>query len=147
MFSVNNGDDITAEVWIGDRTNGCALTNSNSNASLYVFLRDNSSNQTTSGFWTGNFATTWPTEFNRAEAIQEWNNGGSQDYAQFNGFNFEQGWDATSSLAERNMGISDSTFMTQIGSSSHSEGGSCVATGTVCSDSGTAVRVWWNSHQ
>jgi hypothetical protein len=147
-FSVNAGDDITAEVWIGDRTNGCALTNmSNSNASLCVWLHDNSSNQTTSGFWTGNFATTWPTAFNTGEAIQEWNNGGSQDYAQFNGFNLEQAWDATSSFAERNMGISDSTFMTQIGSSSHSEGGSCMATGTVCSDSGTAVRVWWNSHQ
>jgi hypothetical protein len=147
-YSVNNGDDVAAEVWIGDITNGCSpSTIHNPNAYLCVWLHDYSSNQTTSGYWTANNAATWPNSFGMAEMIQEWSNGGSQDYAQFNAFNFIQNWDATDDTIQE-VGATTSLFMTQIGSPSHSEGGSCMANSSgTCTDSGGNVRVWWNSHQ
>jgi hypothetical protein len=147
-FSVNNGDYVRAEVWICDITNSYAITTvSNPNAYLCTYVHDNQNNQTTSGYWTSNKANAWPTAFNTAEVVQEWNDNGSNDYAQFNAFNFAQAWDITSSMSQRGMG-SNSTSMLQIGSASHSQGGSCMATSSgVCSDSGTLVRVWWNSHQ
>jgi hypothetical protein len=147
-FSVNNGDAVRSEVWICDIANGFAITTvSNGNARLCFWVHDDANNQTSSGYWTANPAGTWPTAFNTAEAIQEWNDSGANDYAQFNAFNFSQAWDITSGMSQRSMG-SSSTKMAQIGNSTHSQGGSCMATTSgTCSDSGTQVRVWWNSHQ
>ena len=153
-YSVNNGDDVESQVWICDITNNYYVTDSsNPNGYLCVWLHDYTNNQTTSGYWPSNNAGTWPSAWNTGEAIQEWNNGGSNDYAQFNPFEFRQAWDYwytgnTYGVQQNQMGSSDSTSMAQIGTYAATVGGSCMANqyGT-CKDSGTYVSVWWNAHQ
>jgi hypothetical protein len=171
-MSVNNGDQVEAEVWVCDPTQSSTATGPAApNAALCAWIHNYTQNEdwvlpnpqsTASQSATSSFLT--------AEVIQEWNNGGANDYAQFNKFMFSNtGICSTANISGNCLGGSDPhsdpfailvsvgsvaaidgyvTTMWNIGTPSDPIGQSCLGDSTGnCNDNGDLVWVWWNSHK
>jgi hypothetical protein len=162
-FSVNNGDEIYAEVYMCDPTTN-AETPYENNYALCAHVHNYTQNE---DVYIPYFFTIFVTGPQNAEAIQERplnRSGGQNDYAQFNAFNFmstnvcaidfllpnDAVWCNSISPHAGGLIPGPSPFsitMAQIGSPSHKIGQSCIAddNGT-CDDSGYFVHVWWDAH-
>jgi hypothetical protein len=157
-MSVNNGDQVNAEVWVCDPANFYEITApSTTGSKLCGYM----ANYTRSEFWqpnavypcsgSGGVCNGSGNSFGTAEVIQEWDNNGRNDYTAFNTFKFlytqafdlpEYGNYSTGLGAYGNDPFT--TTMFQIGSSSHLIGGSCIGDATpVCDDMGQYIWVWW----
>lgn len=159
-FGVNNGDDIYVEVYMCD-PNTSTVTPFENNLALCAHVHNYTQNEDVypSPYYFNAFVTTPQ----HAEAIQERptnGNGGQNDYAQFNAFNFIstnvcaadflQGLfvGGCNSISPHWIGLIPgpspfSTTMFQIGSPSHPIGQSCIADyNGNCDDSGYYVHVW-----
>jgi hypothetical protein len=160
-FNVNNGDDVYAEVFICNPTNGAENPTFESYVGLCAHVHNYTQNE-------DSFISMWFSEFaflQNAEVIQERpvnGSGGQIDYAQFNPFNFIS-TDVCATDGHNFVGgcnpISPhaggiipgpspfSITMVQIGSPSHIIGQSCIANYSgACDDNGYFVRVWWDAH-
>ena len=162
-FSVNNGDDIYAEVYMCDPTTFDETPYEN-NFALCAHVHNYTQNEDVDIPY---FFTLFVTGPQNAEAIQERpvnGSGGQNDYAQFNAFNFgttnvcsvdflqPNGAVWCNSISSHASGLIPgpspfSTTMAQIGSPSHKIGQSCIAdvNGT-CDDNGYFIHVWWDAH-
>ena len=173
-MNVDNGDDVEAEVWVCDPTQSYATTGPGSpNAALCAWIHNYTKNQD----WTlESYASTASlkatTAFQTAEVIQEWDSNGNSDYAQFDKFAFRHtGVCSTANTWGNCLGAKTHlnpfgqmwevyqdgwdgyvTTMLQIGSPSHTQGGSCMGDASGNCDNGGGnsdplVWVWWNSHE
>jgi len=152
-ITIRDGDDVSAHVWICDPTvDYIDTTPSNPNATFcYEFFNftDNNAEQ----FGTRGSAYN-KCCFGSGEAIQEWDDSGQNDYAQFNAFSTNYTNLIDYSGNECSIGSQDifTTTVWEIGSSSHTIGGACLAgSNGTCNNNPSladnAVRFWWNSHQ
>ncbi len=171
-MSVNNGDDVEVEVWVCDPTQSNSATGpAAANAALCAWIHNNTQNE---DFLLSNPQSTASqnatSAFLTAEVIQEWNDSGSYDYAQFNKFMFTNtGICSTANISGNCLGGSDPhsnpfailvpvggpaaidgyvTTMFSIGTPSDPIGDSCLgdSAGT-CNNGGNFVWVWWDSHK
>ncbi len=159
-MSVNNGNQIAAEVWVCDPANDYEDTEPwTSGSKLCGYLANYSQGEywTPNGVYTctgtGGLCNGSGTSFGTAEVIQEWNNNGKNDYTAFNAYKFIYTYAADMpeyGNFSYGLGVSGSdpftTTMYQIGSTSHTIGSSCIGDSTpVCDDSGQYLWVWWNA--
>jgi hypothetical protein len=166
IYSVNNGDQIQAAVWICNTSGGLVLPNS-PGARLCFEVYDYTQNKNAEGYLNA-FACSsgvagatnvcsgsgWPGSFQTAEVIQEWPcNGTCGGYAQFNAFPFydiaeeDQYGLITSAMNGPSAEDPFSTTTYDIGSPGTPIGTACDSTsGNVCSDTGSNLKVSWVRH-
>lgn len=159
-MNVNNGNEVSVEVWVCDPTEDYANVPPRSiNSALCAQFH----NYSTNDYWFFNTPLNCVlncsnTSFQTAEVIQEWNDNGANDYAQFNQFAFlPTGYgtgvsDSLNNVASPLGGPSGhdpfTTQLWEIGTSSRVIGGACIGDNPPrCDDSGSYLYVNWVRHR